>query len=75
MKNWIAQIPKHEKKVFSQGMQDGAIEYICDNIEIKNKFCVEFGYDSNTLSTGCGPNTTNLIKNRDWSQLLLDGNK
>jgi hypothetical protein len=72
-KNWISKIYNFEKKVYSQGKQDGIIEYIIENIEIKNKFCVEFGYDSNDLHNGCGPNTTNLIKNYGWDKLLLDG--
>jgi hypothetical protein len=43
------------------------------NIEIKNKFCIEFGYNSNSLTEGSGPNTTNLIINHNWDKLLLDG--
>lgn len=69
--NWISKIREHEKKIFSQGKQDGVIEYICDNIKVKNKFCVEFGYDSNSL-TQKYPNTTNLILNKGWNHLLLD---
>lgn len=71
--NWISKIYKNEKKIYSQGKQDGIIEYIINNIKIKNKFCVEFGYDSNTLTGGGGPNTTNLILNYKWDYLLLDG--
>jgi len=73
-KNWISKIYQNEKKIYSQGKQDGIIEYIINNIEIKNKFCVEFGYDSNDLTGGYGPNTTNLILNHNWDYLLLDGN-
>ena len=72
-KNWISKIYKNEKKIYSQGKQDGIIEYIIKNIKIKNKYCIEFGYDSNTLYGGCGPNTTNLIINYNWDKLLLDG--
>jgi hypothetical protein len=72
-KNWISKIYQHEKKIYSQGKQDGIIEYIIQNIEIENKYCVEFGYDSNELFGGGGPNTTNLIQKYNWDKLLLDG--
>lgn len=73
MDKWVFEIGKHEKRVSSQGGQDGVIEFICSQIEIDNEFCVEFGYDADTLSTGCGPNTTALIKREGWKYLLLDG--
>lgn len=73
-KNWLSKIYQNEKKIYSQGKQDGIIEYIIKNIKINNKFCVEFGYDSNSLTGGSGPNTTNLIVNHNWNYLLLDGN-
>ena len=73
-KNWISKIYQYEKKIYSQGKQDGVIEYIIQNIKINNKFCVEFGYDSVSLTEGGGgPNTTNLILNHKWDYLLLDG--
>ena len=72
-KNWISKIYQNKKRIFSQGKQDGIIEYIINNIKINNKFCVEFGYDSNDLTSGGGPNTTNLIINHNWDYLLLDG--
>lgn len=71
--NWISKIYQYEKKIYSQGKQDGIIEYIISNIKIDNKYCVEFGYDSNSLTGGGGPNTTNLILNHNWDYLLLDG--
>lgn len=74
-KNWISKIYQHEKKIFSQGTQDGIIEYIINNIEIVNKYCIEFGYDSTSLTGGGGPNTTNLILNHNWDYLLLDGSQ
>ncbi len=69
---FLENISKYEKKKLSQGRQDGVIEYIIKNINIKNKFCVEFGYDSDKIDGGCGPNTLNLIKNYNWKFLLLD---
>lgn len=71
--NWLLKIYDYEKRIFSQGKQDGIIEYIIKNIPIKNKFCVEFGYDSMNIGGGVGANTTNLIKNHNWNYLLLDG--
>ena len=41
-KNWISKIYQYEKQIYSQGKQDGIIEYIIKNINISNKFCVEF---------------------------------
>ena len=73
-KNWILNIPKYEKKITSQGKQDGVIDYIIKNIEIKNKYCIEFGFDSNTIDGGVGPNTCQLIQKHKWKHLLLDGN-
>jgi hypothetical protein len=72
-KNWILKIPLHEKKITSQGKQDGVIEYIINNINIKNKYCVEFGFSTNKLDGSGGPNTMNLIKKYNWEYLLLDG--
>lgn len=72
-KNWISKIYQNERKKYSQGKQDGIIEYIINNINIKNNYCIEFGYDSNSLTDGCGPNTTNLILNYNWEHLQLDG--
>jgi len=71
-KNWISKIYNFEKKISSQGKQDGIIEYIIKNISIKNKFCIEFGYDSNSLYEGVGANTTNIINKYGWDKLLLD---
>lgn len=41
-------------------------------IIFKNKYCVEFGYDSDKIDGGAGPNTLQLIKN-NWDYLLIDG--
>ena len=71
--NWISKIHLHGEKIFSQGNQDGIIKYICENIKIKNKYCIEFGFDANELTDGCGANTTNLIINKKWVYILLDG--
>jgi len=71
--NWISMIPEHEEQHSSQGKQDGVIDFICEHIEISNKFCIEFGYDS-TSWDDCLPNTKHLVHERKWDNLLLDGN-
>ena len=71
--NWISMISKHEAQHSSQGMQDGVINFICEHIEITNKYCIEFGYDS-TSWDDCLPNTKYLVHERKWDHLLMDGN-
>ena len=59
-------------RIYSQGTQDQIIRLLINNIAISdNKYCVEIGYDSNTLTGGCGANTTDLIVNYGWNSLLL----
>ena len=67
-------LSQKNKKIYSNGGQDGIIEYIISNIDIENKFCVEFGYDSVSLTGGCGPNCGNLVKNQKWENLFLGDN-
>jgi len=71
--NWISMISKHEAQHSSQGMQDGVIDFISEHIEITNKYCIEFGYDS-TSWDDCLPNTKYLVHERKWDYLLMDGN-
>jgi len=71
--NWINQIYDHCKKVYSQTYQDGIIEYIFKNIGTTNKFCVEFGFNSNSLTGGSGANVARLVLEDNWKALLLDG--
>ena len=74
-KNWIFNIGEYEKRIYSQKGQDGVIEYIFKNLRTKNDipFCVEFGFNSDTLEGGTGSNVANLVLNNDWRCLLLDG--
>lgn len=69
--NWIKELNNKNYKIFSQGGQDGIIETITENIFIENKFCVEFGYDTNDLTGGCGPNCANLVINKKWNNLYV----
>eukprot|EP00890_Picochlorum_soloecismus_P001318 jgi/Picsp_1/2187/NSC_05651-R1_hypothetical protein SNE_A16770 [Simkania negevensis Z] len=41
---WIEKIGSKEKKIVSQGGQDGIIEYIFGQIGVTNKYFVEFGF-------------------------------
>ena len=72
---WLKDLNKHENKIYSQGGQDGVIEYILSNIKIKNKFCVEFGYSqTGYIDPGTsGPNCSNLILHKGWDHIFLDG--
>lgn len=70
--DWISKIRHNEKQHWSQGTQDGVIEYIIKHIPIKHKFCVEFGFNS-TNWDDCLPNTKHLVMNYQWDYLLLDG--
>jgi len=71
--NWISKIQSHEVQHFSQGTQDGVIDFIIENIEIRNNYCIEFGFDS-TRWEDCLPNTKHLVQKRKWDHLLIDGN-
>jgi hypothetical protein len=59
-------------KTFSQGGQDGIVESIFLAIGTTNKFCVEFGFNSDSLLGGSGSNTARLILQDKWTGLLLD---
>lgn len=57
--------------VTSQHGEDGIIEKILEVINESDKWCVEFGsWDGKTLS-----NTYNLIANKDYSAVLIEGDK
>lgn len=70
-KPFVKQLKKQGKKIFSQTKEDGIIEGIFNNIGVTNKYFIEFGaWDGTNLS-----NTANLRINKEWSGLLLEGNK
>jgi len=56
-----------EFKVFSQWGEDGIIDYLISNLEIKNKTFIEFGVENYSEA-----NTKFLLLNRNWSGLILD---
>ena len=61
-------IDEQEFRVFSQWGEDGIIQFLVKNIEIKNQIFVEFGVESYLES-----NTRFLLVNNNWSGLVIDG--
>lgn len=55
-------------KVFSQGNEDGLIQYLINHVEIKNEVFVEFGVED---YSEC--NTKFLLLHNNWSGLCMDG--
>jgi|GEM_PF-755619 hypothetical protein len=77
MKNWIKAL---DDKVFgsgtySQSYQDELIEIVFANIRPKNNrpYCIEFGFNSESLTAGTGANVGRLVLENKWDCLLLDG--
>ena len=66
----IKNLSDAEFKVFSQWGDDGIIQYLINNIDISNKFFIEFGVENYLES-----NTRFLLMNNNWSGLILDGSK
>ena len=73
MKEWVRDLPTKSKKIFSQSGQDGILENIFLNIDPTTEYCIEFGFNTDTLTGGSGPNISNLVVNHGWECLLLDG--
>jgi hypothetical protein len=59
-----------EFSVFSQYGDDGIIQYLINQIDIPNKYFIEFGVQNYTES-----NTRFLMMNNYWSGLIFDGSK
>ena len=59
-----------EFKVSSQWGEDGIIEHLVSHVPISNPFFVEFGVESYVEA-----NTRFLLRNRNWSGLVLDGSE
>ena len=70
LKKNIKDLSEVEFKVYSQWGEDGIIQYLINNITIPNKYFIEFGVENYVES-----NTRFLIKNNNWSGLVIDGNK
>lgn len=59
-----------EFKVFSQWGDDGIIQWLITNLDIKEKTFVEFGVENYSES-----NTRFLLMNNNWSGLVMDGSE
>jgi hypothetical protein len=70
--DWALHCDAHGRSIYSQGNQDGILEYIFDNIGTTNRNYVEFGFNSPVHDVGTGSNTYHLYEN-GWRGLLLDG--
>jgi len=63
-------INDYEFKIFSQFGDDGIIQYLIKNIEIKNEVFIEFGVENYIES-----NTRFLMMNNNWSGFVMDGSE
>lgn len=68
LKKKIDSLNEVEFKVFSQWGDDGIIQWLINNLDIKEKTFVEFGVENYTES-----NTRFLLMNNNWSGLIMDG--
>ena len=66
----IEQFEDVEFRVFSQWGEDGIIEWILQNLPIRQKTFVEFGVESFQEA-----NTRFLVENRNWKGLVIDGSE
>ena len=62
-------LPGYERKVFSQGGEDGIIDEIFARIGASNRFFVEFG-----VGNGLENNTTSLLV-KEWSGYWIEANE
>jgi hypothetical protein len=60
----------HEMQVFSQWGEDGLIQFLIKHVAIERPIFVEFGVEKYTES-----NTRFLLKNNNWSGLVIDGSE
>ena len=68
---WPVEVNKHNRRITSQGGQDGALAFIFKQIGITNHFFVEFGF--NTPSYEQSIANTNQLYQNGWKGLLMDG--
>ncbi len=59
-----------EFQVYSQWGEDGIIDWLVQNIPVKNKSFIEFGVENYRES-----NTRFLLQNHNWKGLIMDGNQ
>jgi len=63
-------ISEFEFKIHSQFGEDGIIQFILDNINIKKKIFIELGVENYEEA-----NTRFLLENNNWSGLVIDSSK
>jgi hypothetical protein len=63
-------INDYEFKIFSQFGDDGIIQYLIKNVEIRNNIFIEFGVENYMES-----NTRFLMMHNNWSGFVMDGSK
>ncbi len=77
MKTWVSELAarKFSKGEYSQGGQDGILAEIFRHLPTANvpPFCVEFGFNADSLAGGSGANVARLVLKEGWRALLLDG--
>ena len=61
----------HKSSIYSQTGEDGIIEKILDILPKNDKWCVEFGAGDGIFLS----NTRNLIENKGYSAILIEGSK
>jgi hypothetical protein len=65
---FLHQLSRYERKVYSQDQSDGVIENLFQNLGTKDKYYVEFG-----VETGEECVTRHLWEKYGWDGLLMDG--
>jgi hypothetical protein len=66
----LKSVHDYEFKVYSQWGVDGIIQFLINNIEIKNRVFIEFGVQDYKES-----NTRFLLQHNNWSGLIIDASK
>jgi hypothetical protein len=66
----IEQLEDVEFRVFSQWGEDGIIEWILQNLPLRQRTFIEFGVENFQEA-----NTRFLLENRNWKGLVMDGNE
>ncbi|SFD02683.1 hypothetical protein SAMN05518672_101107 [Chitinophaga sp. CF118] len=66
----IDHLAEAEFKIFSQGGDDGIIQFLINKIDIPDKTFIEFGVERYIES-----NTRFLLKHDNWSGLIIDGSE
>ncbi len=77
MKRWVEELEhaRFDAGRYSQSYQDQLLDLIFANVATVNRppYCVEFGFNSTSLTEGSGANVAKLVLEHGWQGLLLDG--